>query len=82
MSDESLTTSFQRYLLRLLILGLPVVNVIAAVLWGFAGRDEETRNFGRAALTVIVVFGVLTLISGLVAFTFLSARLFEFLPQG
>jgi hypothetical protein len=59
-----------------------VLNVVAAVLWGFAGRNEETQNFGRAALTVIVVFGVLTLVSGLVAFTFLSSRLFEFLPQG
>lgn len=81
MSDQAPTTSFQRYLLRLLILGIPVLNVVAAVLWGFAGRDEATRNFGRAALTVIVVFGVLTLISGLLAFTFLSSRLFEFLPQ-
>lgn len=82
MSDESASTSFQRYLLRLLILGIPVLNVAAAVVWGFAGRDEETRSFGRAALTVIVVFGVLTLVFGLVAFTFLSSRLFEYLPRG
>ncbi|WP_319558965.1 hypothetical protein [Marispirochaeta sp.] len=71
---------FTRYLIRLLLLGIPIINVIAAVLWGFAGSDEETRSFGKAALMVIVTFAVLFLIGGLIAFTFLSQRLFQLFP--
>ncbi|ORC30743.1 hypothetical protein [Marispirochaeta aestuarii] len=82
MGDQPLDNNsiFTRYLIRLLLLGIPVINVIASLLWGFAGSDEETRSFGRAALIVIVTFAVLFLIGGLVAFTFLSQRLFELIP--
>ena len=82
MSDEMKKEHhlFTTYLVRLLLLGVPVVNVIAAVLWGFAGRDDDTRSFGRAALMTLVTFAVLTLLSGLLAFTFLSTRLFELIP--
>ena len=72
--------AFTTYLVRLLLLGVPVVNVVAAVLWGFAGKDDDTRSFGRAALMALVTFAVLTLICGLLAFTFLSTRLFELIP--
>lgn len=82
VGDQSYDSNkiFTRYLIRLLLLGIPVINVIAAVLWGFAGSDEDTRNFGRAALMVIVTFAVIFLIGGLVAFTFLSQRLFHLFP--
>ena len=82
MSDNNSNGSskFTIFLKRLIIFGIPVVNVIAALLWAYTGRDEETRGFGRAALLVIILFAVITLISGLLAFTFLSSRLFEILP--
>ncbi len=82
MSDntEKKTTYFTTSLKRLILLGIPVLNVIAALLWTYAGKDDETRAFGKAALLVIILFALLTLVLGLTAFTFLSTRLFELIP--
>ena len=43
------------WLLRLLILCVPVANVVASLLWGFGGRDAVTRGFGRAAFAFILL---------------------------
>ncbi len=82
MSDDKheKTAYFTTFLKRLILLGIPVINVIAALLWTYAGKDDESRAFGRASLLVIILFALLTLILGLAAFTFLSSRLFEIIP--
>ncbi len=64
--ENAVSTGF--YLSRMIILCIPVVNVIAALVWAFTGSSRETRNFGKAGLfTILIVTAVVTAL-GLVSF--------------
>lgn len=67
--------SFRRYFGRLLIFAIPIANVVAAVLWLAAGKDEETKNFGKAALLVVLILMAVALGLGVVSYGYLQSAL-------
>jgi hypothetical protein len=78
MSDNTdARAGFRTYGVRLLLFSIPVVNVVAALLWSFAGRDADTRSFGRAALTVVLVLTAVVVGAGLVSLSYLTSQVVE-----
>ncbi|HAP43620.1 MAG: hypothetical protein A2087_04360 [Spirochaetes bacterium GWD1_61_31] len=74
MSDTNMTdypAKAGTWLLRLLILCVPVANVVASLLWGFGGRDAVTRGFGRAAFAFILLASAVLASGGLLAANYL-----------
>ena len=67
--------SFRTYIGRLLLFALPVVNVGAAFVWLLAGKDEETKSFGKAVLVVVLVLTAVCLVAGLISYGYLTRAL-------
>ncbi len=65
------------YFGRMLLLCVPVANVVAAFVWGFAGETEEKRRFGRGALLVIAVAVALSAIGAVISFSVMRRLLFQ-----
>ena len=69
--------SFRIYFGRLLLFAIPVINVGAALLWLLAGKDEETKSFGKAALLVLLILTGIFLGMGLISYGYLTSALLE-----
>lgn len=55
--------SFQKWLLILFILGIPVINFLVMLFLSFVSENRNLRNFGRAGLVIsIISFFLLILI--------------------
>ncbi len=70
--------SFRTYFGRLLLFSLPVINLGAAFLWFLAGKDEETKSFGKAALVVVLVLTAVCLVAGLISYGYLTSAVGSF----
>jgi hypothetical protein len=64
--ENAVSTGF--YLSRMIILCIPIVNVIAALVWAFTGSSKESRNFGKAGLFTILIVTAVVAALGLVSF--------------
>ncbi|MFP4431132.1 MAG: hypothetical protein ACOCW6_06260 [Spirochaetota bacterium] len=69
--------SFRTYVGRLVLYSLPVINVGAALFWLFAGKDEETKSFGKAALAVVLILTAVSLVLGLVSYGYLASAVWS-----
>lgn len=65
------------YFGRMLLLCVPLANIIAAFVWGFAGETEEKRRFGRGALLVMAVAAALSIIGAAISFAVMRRLLFQ-----
>ena len=55
--------SFRDYLIMLLLLCIPVVNIVLLFYWGFSAKQNvNKRNFSRAYLVVLAICLVISLI--------------------
>ena len=63
------------WLITLIVLAIPCVNVIMYFVWAFGNGNENRKNFCRAGLIVIAVGIVLTLILYAVVGASLAAAL-------
>ena len=63
------------WLITLIVLAIPCVNVIMYFVWAFGNGNENRKNFCRAGLIVMAVGIVLTLISYAVVGASLAAAL-------
>lgn len=68
---------FRTYFGRLLLFSLPIINVAAAFAWVFAGKDEETKSFGKAALLVLLILAAVCFGLGLVSYGYLAGALLQ-----
>ena len=78
MSEQGLSEGaapFRHYFARLLLFALPVINVVAAVLWLATGKDQETRAFAKAALLVILLLTAIALGLGALSYGYLRSAL-------
>lgn len=66
---------FRTQFRRLLLFALPVINVGAAFIWLFAGKDEETKSFGKAALLVLLIVTAVCVALGLISYGYLTSAL-------
>jgi hypothetical protein len=69
--------SFRTYFGRLLLFAIPVINVGAAFVWLLAGKDEETKSFGKAALLVLLILTGICFGLGLISYGYLASALLE-----
>lgn len=65
------------YFGRMLLLCIPVINIVAAFVWGFAGETIEKKRFGRGALLVIAAVIVLSVICALAAYYVMKGLLLQ-----
>lgn len=63
------------WLITLIVLAIPCVNVIMYFVWAFGNGNENRKNFCRAGLIVMAVGIVLTLILYAVVGASLAAAL-------
>lgn len=63
------------WLITLIVLAIPCVNVIMYFVWAFGNGNENRKNFCRAGLIVMAVGIVLTLILYAVVGAILAAAL-------
>ena len=75
---EQEAPSTGKYFARFILLCIPIVNVIMAMVWGFAGDEEETRNFGRAALFTILLIAGAAILLGLISLSIINRYIIEF----
>ena len=67
--------SMGEWLITLIVLAIPCVNVIMYFVWAFGNGNENRKNFCRAGLIVMAVGIVLTLILYAVVGASLAAAL-------
>ncbi len=57
---ESMPVSLGDWIITLIVLCIPIVNIVMLFVWGFsAGTQPSKRNYCRAALIMMVVMFVL-----------------------
>ena len=73
MDNKSRPLSVGEWMLTIIVLGIPVVNVIMYLVWAFGDGNVNRRNFCRASIYLfLIVMGLYILLFGLVG----SASLF------
>ncbi|MGA9422087.1 MAG: hypothetical protein WBW61_06965 [Rhodanobacteraceae bacterium] len=64
-NQTSPTISLGEWIITLIVLAIPLVNIIMLLVWGFSANANPTkRNYCRAVLIFIVVGIVLALLFG------------------
>jgi ABC-type Fe3+ transport system permease subunit len=54
------------WLLALMVMAIPAVNVVMAIVWAFAGENESRKNYFRALIVIFLIW--LALFAAFVAF--------------
>ncbi|HET6545572.1 MAG TPA: hypothetical protein VFG55_02370 [Rhodanobacteraceae bacterium] len=64
-NQNSPTISLGEWIITLIILAIPLVNIIMLLVWGFSGTTNPTkRNYCRAVLIFFVVAIILACLFG------------------
>lgn len=61
--------SVKKWLLTLLLLCIPVVDIIMLFIWAFGSDSDERKNFARAVLLwslVVIVISIILSVVGLI----------------
>ncbi len=67
--SEAKELSVKDWILTMIILAIPIVNIIMLFVWGFGeGTNPNKRNYARAALIIAAIAIVLYLIFAIVFF--------------
>jgi hypothetical protein len=61
--------------IRIIILLIPMINVIAALLWA-ASPDEGTRKFGKIAILILLLIVLMSFLFGVYGLFSLKGTLF------
>ena len=75
-SSPSLTEplSIGQYVLMFILMGIPIVNLILIIIWGFgSGINANKKNYARAALIMMAVAIVLSIVLGGAIVAFFSS---------
>lgn len=59
--------SIWRWMLYLILLAIPLVNIITLILLAFASQNPTVRNYGRASLIlggIIIMIGLIFMVAG------------------
>ena len=59
------------WLLAMIVMAIPVVNVIMAIVWAFSGENQSRKNYFRALILMFVfwtILAVLLITAGLIPF--------------
>lgn len=54
--------SFGEWLITMIVLAIPCVGVIMLLVWGFGNGNVSRRNYCRAALVMVAIAALLSLI--------------------
>lgn len=60
--------SFGDWIITLILLCIPCVNIIMLFVWGFGDSNPNKKNYARAMLIIMLVSFVLSLIFGATVF--------------
>lgn len=74
--DSELTTTLQ-WLLTMLLYSIPIVNIIYMVLLFVRGDNEDKMNWAKAAVIVMVISYMITIISIIILKNISLAQLFD-----
>jgi hypothetical protein len=61
--EDTTPIKFGGFLGMMLLSFVPVVNVIMFFVWGFGNHNVNKRNYGRAALIVLVIVSIVAAIA-------------------
>lgn len=64
-----------QWLLTLLVMSIPCVNIVMLFVWGFGGGSQTKANFCKAYLILLVIIIVLSLVFSMLFGAAMSAAL-------
>ena len=59
------------WLLAMIVMAIPIVNVVMAIVWAVSGENQSRKNYFRALILIFVfwtILAVLIITAGLVPF--------------
>ncbi|MCD5323224.1 MULTISPECIES: hypothetical protein [Pontibacillus] len=62
MNFSDQVVSVKKWLLYLLLLAIPVVNLVTIFVLAFGNKNETVRNYGKASLLLMAIIIVLMLL--------------------
>jgi len=79
--DVSQTVSILDWILTIIVMAIPCVNVIMLFVYAFSGDKESKKNYFKARLILIAASIIATIIFFIVMFAILGPRIPEFVEE-
>jgi len=79
--DVSPTVSILDWILTIIVMAIPCVNVIMLFVYAFSGDKESKKNYFKARLILVAASIIATIIFFVVMFAILGPRIPEFIEE-